>query len=399
MRIDDGCLAPTRNNLTLVRLFLASAVIWTHSIWRVTGESGRDELSGVLGAPISEFAVNGFFFLSGFLVYASLLRRGSVLDFAAARLARLWPALFVTILATTAIGWFITDAPPLAYSGGDTARYVVGNLSMVAGEYTLTGVRCGAAPCNINGSLWTITWEVRCYLVLALALIVGVARPAAMRRFVLPASLAFAILWHVPGVQAFVERHAGHAIAYNLNSVDRLWSMFALGIAAFLWRDRIPLSWPIAIALMAALIISVAVLPLPHLAGLVTGYAVLCAGFLSASNGAVSGRWPDYSYGMYIYAFPVMMAIAALVAIGSPPILALLDFLVTLPLAALSWHFIEEPALKAVRSRRLAATARSAGPRAGQFGGPSGRVGAGQPALGPGADSGLEHASRVADRD
>ena len=37
MTIDDHRLVPTQNNLTLTRLLLASAVIWTHSVWRVTG--------------------------------------------------------------------------------------------------------------------------------------------------------------------------------------------------------------------------------------------------------------------------------------------------------------------------------------------------------------------------
>lgn len=352
MTVDDHSLSPSNNNLTLVRLVLASAVIWTHSVWRVSGRQGTDEFAAILGAPISQFAVDGFFFLSGMLVYASLLRRGSALAFATARLARLWPALAVSVLATVAVGAFLTEARGFAYLGGDTARFVLGNLSLTSGHYTLTGIACGDAPCNVNGSLWTITWEARCYLVLLLLFATGLHSPALMKRLVLPASLAFAIAMDLPPVQDAVRRLAGPGALWNLTMIDRLWSMFALGIAAHLFRDHVRLSWAVCAALLALVVLSAWLLPVPHLAGLFTAYAVLCAGFLSARGGAISGAWPDYSYGMYIYAFPIMMALAALVPVAHHWQLALLNALLTLPVAAFSWHVVEKPVLGLARSCR-----------------------------------------------
>ncbi|KQT34620.1 hypothetical protein ASG29_00105 [Sphingomonas sp. Leaf412] len=354
MVVDDRSLTPAHNNLTLVRLVLASAVIWTHSVWRMSGRQGADEFAAILGAPISQFAVDGFFFLSGMLVYSSLVRRGSARDFATARIARLWPALAVSVLATVAAGGFLTQAPGLSYLSGDTAKFLVGNLTLTSGHYTLTGVRCGAAPCNVNGSLWTITWEARCYLLLIVLFLTGLSSPRLMKRVVLPATLAFAILMDVPQVQDMIARVAGKGVLYNLVMVDRLWTMFALGIAAHLWRDRIRLSWIVLAVLLGLVVLSAWVMPVPHLGGVFVAYAVLCFGFLSARGGAVSGDWPDYSYGMYIYAFPIMMAVAALVPVTHHWQLALLNLLLTLPLAALSWHFVEKPVLDLVRDRRKA---------------------------------------------
>lgn len=61
---------------------------------------------------------------------------------------------------------------------------------------------------------------------------------------------------------------------------------------------------------------------------------------------AVSAALPDYSYGIYIYGIPAQQAAVAL-GLGITP---LTNFTVglslTLPLAALSWHLIERPALK-----------------------------------------------------
>lgn len=282
MRITRAQLSPRNNNLTAVRLVLASAVIWTHTAWRLTGREAWDEGVRWLGVPVSNLAVDGFFFLSGMLVYASLIRRASPLAFGAARLARLWPALAVSVLGTVLVGGFITRSQGLSYLHDSTARFLLGNLSLTSGHYTLTGVMCGAAPCNVNGSLWTITWEARCYVVLIVLLLIGASSPDAMKRLVLPATLAFAVSMHVPQVQEAIVAVAGRGALWNLTIVDRLWSMFALGIAAHLWRDQITLSWSMCAALLMLVVLSASYFPVPHLSGVFVAYAILCAGFLSA---------------------------------------------------------------------------------------------------------------------
>src|SRR3546814_16678810 len=67
MRIEESLLRPHANNLTLVRLVLASSVIYTHCYWALTGRMGEDDLSAFLGAPISVYAVDGFFSCAVFL--------------------------------------------------------------------------------------------------------------------------------------------------------------------------------------------------------------------------------------------------------------------------------------------------------------------------------------------
>ena len=350
--ITEDRLRAQANNLTLVRLVLASAVIWTHSYWRVTGIGEKDELSDFLGTTISAYAVDGFFFLSGFLVYRSLAQRGSVADFVIARLARLWPALALSVALTIIVGYFLSGLSMRSYLADDTLRFAYGNLSLLFGHYSLTGVQCGNAPCVVNGSLWTIPWEVRCYALLALLGLTGLASPRWMKQLVLPLSAAGALLLHYPGVASLINQLLGPGILYNVVMVDRLWTMFALGIAAYIWRERLFLNW--------WLLLGLCVLNLAaqywefhfHIQALFVGYAVLCCGFLSARKAAWSGAWPDYSYGMYIYAFPIMMILAAAFNFPHHSGLALANFAATLPLAALSWHFIERPVLDKVRQRR-----------------------------------------------
>jgi peptidoglycan/LPS O-acetylase OafA/YrhL len=74
-------------------------------------------------------------------------------------------------------------------------------------------------------------------------------------------------------------------------------------------------------------------------------YFVLCLGFLGLSEGSVSSRWPDYSYGIYIYAFPVMFVLQREFGFQSPYPLAIANLACTIPFAAASWHLVEKPVL------------------------------------------------------
>lgn len=354
MRIDDGSLSADGNNFTAVRLLLASSVIYTHCYFMAYGIEGADDLSGFLGAPISAYAVDGFFVLSGFLVYPSLLRLGSALKFAAARFVRLWPGLALCVFLTVLAGAFITSAPVVSYLGGDTAKFVASNLTFSVATYRLTGVTCGGEPCVINGSLWTLPWEVRCYAVLAVLGALGLARPTIMKWLVLPATLIGVLVWDVPVVQEVARGIAGDGAVFLINVFDRLWAAFALGVAAYIYRDRIFLSWWVLAGIFVLTLLAHRVGVGLHMRAILIGYAVLCGGFLTARRGAISASWPDYSYGMYIYGYPVMVAIYALWPAKSHLLLTVVTMAATLPLAALSWHLVERPALDAYRRRRRA---------------------------------------------
>lgn len=352
MTPNDDILRPQANNFTAVRLLLASLVIYTHCYWLIFGVPGKDDLSDLLGAPVSVFAVDGFFFLSGFLVYPSLLRLESSTRFLFARFARLWPGLAASILLTVIAGAFLTNADGLAYLKGDTAKFLGSNLTFLFGSYNLTGVECGGEPCAVNGSLWTLPWEARCYVGLALLGALGLAKPAIMKRLILPLTLLVAVVWDLPVVQDQANALLSAGVIDQLNKADRLWTLFALGTAAYLFRERLLLSWWALLAAFIALICANAIGVDFHLRALFVGYFVLCLGLLTAQRGAVSGKWPDYSYGMYIYAFPVMLVLHAVMPDASHWELSVATFFATVPFAAASWHLVEKPCLEAAKRWR-----------------------------------------------
>ena len=61
----------------------------------------------------------------------------------------------------------------------------------------------------------------------------------------------------------------------------------------------------------------------------------------------------DYSYGLYVYAFPIQqLLIWRMGDWASPVLICVLTVALTLPVAALSWHALEKPALDWLRALR-----------------------------------------------
>lgn len=334
-RFLPGDLKTDANAFTTMRWILASTVMFSHG-WDLTQpQTGLDPSVAVLGFPVSRLAVFLFFTLSGFLVTGSLIKRGSI-DFTLARGLRLLPGLWVMIAVMVFGLWAAFGTLPLGQYLADpmTHKFVLRNALLWGGEFRLPGIFNDNEFANVvNGSLWTIPHEVRCYIVLALVGAVGLL----MSRRLFAALFALAAIVHlvIPGDAWLV-----------LENPRRLAFSFFLGVLVFLWRERLWLSWPLALAAAGA------VLFIPDGAiktmaiQISWGYLVLVAAFCSSTRfKAASVKLPDYSYGIYIYGFPAQQA-AIVLGLGLTPFSNIgWGIVIMLPLAALSWHLIEKPAL------------------------------------------------------
>ena len=350
--ISDAQLRADGNNFTGARVLLASGVIWTHCYWLATGVSAADEVSAVVGLPVSHLAVNGFFFVSGFLICQSLFRQSGVLSFAAMRIARIWPALIVCTLLTVAAFAALSDRGSGYLSDPQSLRFVLVNLIMLKAEYALPNpIGLGLWP--VNASLWTIPWELRCYAMMALGFSVVGHRRAAVVRPVLTLSVVAAIGWALAqqGWAGFPSTKGG--LLYNLDIWMRLWGCFAAGALVWLERARaMPPVWLGAVLSIAAIaehqVLGSALLATPAVFAL-----VLTLVFSGGPTRAVTAPWPDFSYGIYIFAFPVMILLQQIfpAMVSHHPTMALANLAAVLPLAALSWYLVEKPALGAARIR------------------------------------------------
>jgi peptidoglycan/LPS O-acetylase OafA/YrhL len=334
------------NNFNLIRMVAAIAVLVSHSYALSTGRSDIEPMEKSLGINMGDMAVDAFFVTSGFLVTASLLARRSVLDFLCARALRIYPALIVMVLLTVfGIGLAVTALPAGDYLGhGLTHRYLWKCATLIWGvAYVLPGVFAdNPYKGAVNGSLWTMPFEIRMYgfLVIAWALLLfAKTHRANLFRIAVVAACA------VSG--ALLLRQ--HFMLGGESNGLRLFFMFFTGAAFQILKDRIRLSHAAFAVLLLALIAAAFVdrhtfflLYVLSIAYLLFYLAYVPGGRLRAYN-----RLGDYSYGFYIYAFPLQQTVALLVPGISVLAMVASAGTATLLAAVLSWHLAERHALAA----------------------------------------------------
>jgi peptidoglycan/LPS O-acetylase OafA/YrhL len=328
--------AQPENNYLLLRFVAALMVIYGHS-YAVTKLRGQMDLvqrvlrftyAGGVGVDI-------FFVISGFLVTASYLNRRSWPEFMKARCLRIFPGLLVCLLATAfLLGPMVTTLGPLTYlRDSELYEYLIRNITLVSLHYRLPGVFEHLPVDGVNGSLWTLPAEFFLYLVLSVFGVVGILFN---RRAYLPFILAMCVL-------ALVVTFKVHFFDDKTRYL-RLFLLFAAGSVIRVYHDRIPLSsWILGVALVpVALLYRTPVFPDAFTAWLV--YAVFWLAYVP--NLHWFNRAGDYSYGLYIYAFPIEQTLRQCFPAILPLELFPAASVLTLGCAMLSWHFIEQPALR-----------------------------------------------------
>ncbi|GAA2604232.1 acyltransferase [Dactylosporangium fulvum] len=360
--------SPKANSLGFLRLGLAFAVLVAHA-WPLGFGAGNPGLRQTHGqTDLGTLAVNGFFVLSGFLVTASAQRLGAA-RFAWHRFLRIFPGLWVCLLVIAFVvaplisvitrgslrSLFGHPAGPMQYAWGNwfgnPRQWGIGDL--------LTETPYGrlAHGSVFNGSLWSLVYELSCYAGLIALIAAGVLRRSPGLVLVLAAG-AYAVI-----VTDFVLALPSSGLAthplqrgilgpiplvgyLNLQTVIYLGFLFLLGAVFQLYQHRVPIHPAPALAAAVVLASSMFVggfyvFGYPAYAYLLIWAACALPPFLHRV-----GRERDYSYGIYIYAFPVQQSVALFGGArwGLVPYIVL-SAAGALALAALSWHVVEKPAL------------------------------------------------------
>ena len=346
----DG-LESRRDNFLLLRFIAASMVIYGHGS-AITGGSGWPELFTYWGwgSYSGDIAVDIFFVISGFMITGSYLRRQHLADFLWARVTRIFPAfLFCLVLSAFVIGALYTTLSLSDYfRNPDVLGYVTQNLKLqttmvwdLPGVFTHNPVRT-----TVNGSIWTLTAEFRMYLWVAMIGVLGILS----RRWI--CSLLLVVMF------ACAIFQPDHLLWMSVHAFLHLGGYFAVGAFCYIHRDKVPTGWVYvaAFALMAYLLRSTVVYPFAFGASITAfvfafAYCIPWCGF---------NRFGDYSYGIYLWGFPMQQVIAHYFPGWSPIQNALLAFPLALGFALISWSLVEKPALrlKNVPSRLYAKSVR-----------------------------------------
>jgi len=336
-----GDVAQNRdNNLNLLRFLAAAAVALSHSFLLVTGDPESRPLMKATGFSIGYHAVDIFFVISGFLVTQSWMRRNSLLDFTVARALRIYPALAVCVVLTA-----LVLLPPLSkmsaadyFSSFETFSYVIMTASLTSPDGTLPGIFLTTPVANeVNGSLWTLRYEVLCYAALAL---LGMSGILARRKWLI--RTAFVIGLPLAALSLFPIAYADDTILVHF---VRFGLCFGLGVLAHEYRAQIPLHWAgvVFLFLLTVAMRPYAVFPLSFY--LLTAYSAFWLAYIPGGRIRRFNNAGDYSYGLYIYAYPLQQVLVLTIPGLMPLQLFAVTVATTLPAAILSWYFIEKPAL------------------------------------------------------
>ncbi|OCB39947.1 acyltransferase [Mycobacterium malmoense] len=336
---------PRSNALNAWRLLLAAEVIFIHS-WGVTGRIPSVK-------PIYQLllcvGVDGFFTISGFLITASWLSNPRVGDYFAARALRILPGFYACLIVTA----FVFAPVGVAMQGGSVTKlvasgapleFVLENSAVALVRFDVGGTPQGVPVAGVwNGSLWSLIWEVMCYVIVAAIGVVGLAS----RRWISPAILVAAVIGAslLPPLTSPEEltRQQGNALIPLVFLACRTAIMFAAGALLYQWRDKIPARWSL-VAVSLIIVAAASLLPDYRLVAAVPlAYAIIVSGAL-IHNKRIRLR-TDLSYGVYIYAFPMqqLLVIAGLAWLNPFAFFAVATA-ATLPLAAASWFLVEKPA-------------------------------------------------------
>jgi peptidoglycan/LPS O-acetylase OafA/YrhL len=331
-----------RNNFDFVRLVAALCVLVSHQY----ALSGLPE-PGVLVESLGGFGVLVFFSISGFLVTQSWRADPNVWRFGARRLLRIWPGFAVAILlAAFVLGPLLATISTRDYFAHPLLRDYLLNLRFSLRDQLPLEFRGNALPHAINGSLWTIPLELKCYVLIVVLGVAGLLRSKWLVPALTVAASGFMYLVLQP-IYAARPDLLGWSVEFRY--LVHFGMFFFAGASFSLLRIDQHRRRLLCVLVLAWLLGGVSlVYGSPYLAlWFAVPVTVVAVGSASTPYLRQAGRFGDFSYGLYIYAFPVQQTLICLLKEQLPWASQLaLTIAVTGLLAFLSWHIVEKTALR-----------------------------------------------------
>lgn len=348
-----GWMDPRDNSLNLLRLVMAAMVL-VHHVFPLTGRGEGFEITP--GESVGGWAVFGFFMISGYLITGARLRSDSG-RYLINRIVRLFPAFFfvniVTAFALAPVAFLLQNGTLDGFlsTPNTPVSYVLSNAWLRMNDYSIAGTLATVPyPLAWNGSLWSLYYEFCAYLLIGLFCAIPVVRTR-----IWPMLLAFLASC---ALKAWNETFAVYAsgISEDVVQFGRLLPFFFGGALVFMLRDRLgdrmTLTWRLALA--SALATVGLVLLFPRFGG------QLAAPFLTYIILWIGAKLPspkifqvhDFSYGVYVWGFPLTQMLCLIGLAGAPlPLLLVILVILTCAMAAISWFAIERPAIRWSRGK------------------------------------------------
>lgn len=329
-------LTGKENNFDFIRFIAALLVIVNHSYFLLPVVEDPLLTFTFDRYNIGKIAVAIFFIISGILITQSFQRAKSLFNYFTSRALRIYPALiFVIFITVFILGPLLTTYSLQEYfAHTQTHKYLLFNMTMVKAEYFLPGVfESNYREGFVNGSLWTLPNELACYVAVA---IIGMFRSRKVR-----AGMVLLVLFLGVFHYKFLNEQKAAFFLHGL--------YFASGALAYSLRNKIVLDKYAALIAFAVLVINILfnkfLLASVFISAFTMTYVILYLAFTKTGWFKNFTKHGDFSYGLYIWGWPVQQVVSMKV-----PNLTVFSFFlittgITLVLAFISWHFIEKKAL------------------------------------------------------
>jgi peptidoglycan/LPS O-acetylase OafA/YrhL len=335
------------NSFDILRVFLAFLVITAHIISLFKDQLPRkQDIVTIVGNEtlgIGGFAVYGFFVISGILITNSAIRSSSIWSYLKKRILRIYPAFWVCIFLIAFIFtplFFVLNTGSLA---GYWSQYLTSSI-----KYFFLNLTAYLAVLDINGfygkyfnlsnadgSLWTLAYETRAYLLVALLMFFKVVK----KSWTYIALFVFFTFTYI--IAIYMPDIFLHGDVNKLHNFSMM-SYFFIGGTALFYLNKISIDWKLFVLSIIGLFVSIYFNLVPILTPISIAYMTIFLGAkLPLRNFAK--KYGDISYGMYLFGIPVQ---ELLLSLGFEKYGFVVFEIVSVILAALvgyaSYHLIEK---------------------------------------------------------
>lgn len=347
-----------------VRVSLAISIVFFHS-WTVTNQYFHPVMFDYTPAWLIHYSlVPMFFALSGFLISASAVRL-DLKNFLINRGCRIVPALAVdTFVCALIIGPLFTTTPMSQYfTDREFATYFLNIFGWV--HFDLPGVFKTLPVARVNGSLWTVPFELLCYLLISIMIVTNLISNRRLTFLLIFAYFCVSVIIQYSGVMTNIQ-HKTIRFMMSVAFLDyraQAVTAFLLGITAYQNKDTIPYSKILFVTCAGILGCAAFLFSFEQGQSTLLRFILIPAIVYITIFTGLTPMWlpayfrtGDYSYGIYLYHQPFLQIMIILVpAYALAPVVgSLWTFALGLPLvlaaAWMSWHLVEKPLL-AVRKR------------------------------------------------
>lgn len=325
------------NNFDFLRFVAACLVLFSHS-FPLYGVKGEPFAVATAFDTFGGLAVGTFFVISGFLITASWTKNPKLYSYLRNRVIRIFPGYSAVIMLAIVLGACITTLPLSEYIRHPVTLDYLGNFLLYMQRFDLPGVFTDNPQPGVNGSIWTLPKEFTMYLLLA---------ALGYTRLLRGPVLLVSYLGCFAGYIIYMETHRDFADAWFYSSLTKNAVYFFAGALFWHYRERITLSPELCLLMLIVLALSAQTPWSKYSFMLCLPYLVIFAGLWDMRSIRNFGKYGDFSYGLYLYAFPVqqcyMLWVGERWGFWTFPLVCLP---ITFCFAVASWYLVEKPWLR-----------------------------------------------------